>query len=216
MAQSQLEIDHAFVFCSSELKEVELARQLGFTQDHKSTHKGQGTSCRCVFFEENYLEFIYIDDVQSAMQNPLELQYKADWKNSGHSPFGVGLRGELSDDDRKLFWEYKPVYSPNRKILFLNNRSNFLMLPLIFYLGSTETSFKNNSKTLEPLKQHSNNAKNIRDIQLFGPNYKWPLPFKVQGLDFREAPNHQMTMTIQGLNSTDENRINDLLVLRGS
>ena len=86
---SNLTLDHLFCFCEPQLsKETKNTTQAGFTLHPGNPHLGQGTANRAIIFKENYLEFIFMESPGDAKKNPLRLDKRADWSNTGASPFG--------------------------------------------------------------------------------------------------------------------------------
>ncbi|WP_413582382.1 VOC family protein [Bdellovibrio sp. HCB288] len=108
---SNFTLDHIFCFCESQLSgEAEKATNVGFTLYPGNRHPGQGTANRAIMFEDNYLEFIFLESVNDAQKNPLRLDKRADWRNTGASPFGICLRGAIAEADSYQFWAYHPPY----------------------------------------------------------------------------------------------------------
>jgi hypothetical protein len=50
--------------------------------------------------------FCLVDDLDEAARNRLRLDRRADWRVTGASPIGIGLRGPLRLDSREEFWLY--------------------------------------------------------------------------------------------------------------
>ena len=58
-------------------------------------HPGQGTANRCIFFENGYLELLWVADrgeVTAAITRPTELDRRSRWRETAASPFGIALR----------------------------------------------------------------------------------------------------------------------------
>ena len=47
-----------------------------------------------------------------AQGNPLRLDRRAEWAATGASPFGIGLRGRLTEEQRPAFWLYTRLGFP--------------------------------------------------------------------------------------------------------
>lgn len=97
MGDFPLELDHLFVWASREAPEADALRSAGLNTDgtvHR--HTGQGTSSVVFTFEGAYLELIWVDDAvaadRSGRKMGTDLLARADWRRTGASPFGVGLR----------------------------------------------------------------------------------------------------------------------------
>ena len=101
-----LELDHAYVVVApGAAAAAEALRRVGIVIDSNVTrHDGQGTASRAAFFENTYLELLWVDSsvtVDSLHRLDLaEFVRAAKWRQSGASPFGIGLHflsGTLAD-----------------------------------------------------------------------------------------------------------------------
>jgi hypothetical protein len=104
MGDFPLELDHLFIWVSQGAPEAAALRSLGLHTDgtvHK--HAGQGTSSVVFTFEGAYLELIWVDDPEAAERSGqkmgTDLLARADWRRTGASPFGVGLRRRAAGND---------------------------------------------------------------------------------------------------------------------
>ena len=91
-----LERDHIFIWVSPGAPEAATLQKLGLYTDGKvHKHVGQGTSSKVFSFENAYLELIWIDEPEVARRKGQEmgtdLLARAAWKQTGASPFGIGL-----------------------------------------------------------------------------------------------------------------------------
>lgn len=95
-----LERDHIFVWVSKGAPEAAALEKLGLQTDRRiNKHTGQGTASIGFYFENAYLELIWVDDEDVAAKKDNEAGGVADrvlerarWRQTGASPFGVGLR----------------------------------------------------------------------------------------------------------------------------
>ena len=104
MSDFPLELDHIFVWVPQGAPEAAALQSRGLHTDgtlHK--HAGQGTSSVVFAFENAYLELIWVDDPDVAGRKGQEmgtdLLARADWRRTGASPFGVGLRRRAPGDE---------------------------------------------------------------------------------------------------------------------
>jgi hypothetical protein len=103
--RTRVEADHVFVFVPpGGHTEAEALRKLGFVVDTAVTkHPGQGTASRAALFHNAYFELIWIDSTVSVTDANREMfsimKRSADWRASGASPFGLGLRRLEEGDD---------------------------------------------------------------------------------------------------------------------
>ena len=204
---TSIELDHVFCFCSPALPEVVLFEQQGFRVDQGIKHQGQGTANRSIIFQENYLELIFLDSKKDAENNPLQLHHRAFWRESGASPFGIALRGTLSDEDRQNFWEYRPSYLKSGAILI--HKASGDNVPLIFVVpprGETyglsmfPVNWPNFDKTL---LNHAVGAKKISSVCVEGPAYRWPLSTLVSNISFNHRSSPRMAVVLDGNAKTD-------------
>ena len=92
-----VEVDHIFLATRPGAPEAAALRAAGFHVPERATqHTGGGTSSVSVIFENAYLELLYPDStVGDGASSPTERAHWRrvfDWRRSGASPIGVGLR----------------------------------------------------------------------------------------------------------------------------
>jgi hypothetical protein len=108
-----MELDHVFVMCAVQSPEAEALLRLGLVEGSANRHPGQGTACRRFFFENAYLELLWVDDETAAKQPDVKrLQMWERWaqRDTGACPFGIGLRPGRGDALHPPFptWSYRP------------------------------------------------------------------------------------------------------------
>ncbi|MEM7555889.1 MAG: VOC family protein [Cyanobacteria bacterium P01_A01_bin.84] len=101
-----LEIDHIFV-CVKSVPNTALLRQLGLVcSDYSLSHPQQGTASNLIFFENSYIELIWVEDEDTseiyAMRSGIDFIARSNWEDSSTSPFGIALhqRGNSINSDR--------------------------------------------------------------------------------------------------------------------
>ncbi len=101
-----LELDHVFIVVPPGGAEaIEALRQSGITVDTEVIrHEGQGTASVSALFENAYIELLWVDSsvaVDSAHYlDIIAFRRAAAWRETGSSPFGIGLHllsGDASD-----------------------------------------------------------------------------------------------------------------------
>lgn len=113
-----LTIDHLFVCCAAGAPEADALARLGPTEGSSSTHPGQGTACRRFFFENAYLELIWVSDPAEAQSEPVrETRLWERWSKraAGACPFGIVLRPAGGSESREPpfpTWSYQPGHLP--------------------------------------------------------------------------------------------------------
>lgn len=141
-------IDHLFIFSSNQGTEANKLVQFGLKEGSSRVHPGQGTTNRKFYFENFFLEVLWVHDeseIRSPRTSMTNLWERANFKTNQHSPFGLCL--ENTDDTDELFVnakQYLPAYFPDRKAVeFIDH----YQLPWLFRLP-----FKGEKKrTTEPL-----------------------------------------------------------------
>lgn len=92
-----LELDHLYIVVQPPISQAsEVLRHVGITVDTAvNRHDGQGTASIAAFFENGYLELLWVDSsipVDSAHLSDLtDFRRATNWRHSGASPFGFGL-----------------------------------------------------------------------------------------------------------------------------
>jgi TolB protein len=102
---ARVELDHVFIVVKpGALGEIAALRSAGVNVGSDTRrHEGQGTASVAAFFENAYLELIWVDStVAVAPEHKATARWFRDaaaWRTSGHSPFGLGLRRRPGDID---------------------------------------------------------------------------------------------------------------------
>jgi Glyoxalase-like domain len=107
-----MELDHVFCMVTSDDDWAARLAAAGWRLDAGSTHAGQGTRNRRLRWAGCYLELLWVHDAAEARHNALRLDRRAAWERTGASPFGIGLRGKLSDAERVDYWLYDGLPMP--------------------------------------------------------------------------------------------------------
>lgn len=126
-----IEIDHIFTIVNQGF-EHNLSEELNSQIKLKRTHTGQGTSARFLPFERNYLEFIWLSNLEESKGNQLKL-YKRFMANQ--CPFGIAFPGKIEDEFKNDFIEYNPSYSiGSTKILIHRSHFEDFSIPMLFVM----------------------------------------------------------------------------------
>ena len=133
----QLELDHLFICVEPGGPEASLLDAIGLTQGAGNVHEGQGTKNVRYFFDNAYLELIWVHDqagAQHARTRPTGIWERCRWRETGACPFGVALRPAAGSDGPYPFatWTYRPPYLPAGVTIPVAANSDRLNEPLIF------------------------------------------------------------------------------------
>ncbi|MEM9212776.1 MAG: hypothetical protein AAGD25_00235 [Cyanobacteria bacterium P01_F01_bin.150] len=102
-----LEIDHIFICVDAEPDPGAFARLGLICSDQVVRREQQGIASRLVFFNNVYLEFVWVEDAEQAeiyaMRSGIDYLSRAQWKVSQYCPLGVALRHcNVNDPDPDL------------------------------------------------------------------------------------------------------------------
>ena len=160
-----LELDHAFCFVDPDADWPSRLRENGWRLDDGIEHPGQGTRNRRLWMPEHYLELLWMSSRGDAETNPLRLDRRADWRTTGACPFGVALRGELTN--RTAFWPYEPPYAPGATLWILRTEE---AQPFVVVFDSTreqiERYLPRNRFAATPHVFAHTRAASIRELRL--------------------------------------------------
>lgn len=127
-----MEIDHLFIFSSRKGQEVDDLVDVGFTEGSGRVHPGQGTMNRKIYFENFYLEIVWVRDESEIKSDNLlktKLWERSNFLLNGCSPFGLGF---MNTPDTHLLFEqaikYQPDYFPEGISfdIITNEQENYL------------------------------------------------------------------------------------------
>jgi hypothetical protein len=91
------EIDHVWIVASPGAPERAAFERAGFQVAGKvNQHVGQGTSSVTVELDNGFLELIYVDEAVPVAAGrevvPVQFKQRAEWRTTGYSPIGIGVR----------------------------------------------------------------------------------------------------------------------------
>ncbi len=160
-------LDHVFICCADGAPEAERLLRLGIKEGLPNTHPGQGTKCRRFFFENEYLELLWISDPREAQSETVRrtrLWERWSMRHSGACPFGIVLRpGARATECDPPFptWSYHPKYlAPNLAIELALDTP--LCEPEFFFLPFA----KQNDRLARAVREHTIEASEITALRI--------------------------------------------------
>ena len=160
------EVDHVFVAASEGAPEATDLVKAGFVEGPANVHPGQGTACRRFFFENAYLELVWLEnraEASSRVAARTGLRERAAVESES-SHVGVCLRArDLAARLPVKTWSYSPPYVPEGMAIPIGANSSRLDEPLLFFLPVG----------VEPRKSeevHPNGARRISRVRLTLPS----------------------------------------------
>jgi hypothetical protein len=185
----RVELDHVFIVVSpGAAAEITALQRAGLTVDAKITkHPEDGTASVAAFFENAYLELIWVDDSASVTPEHAAtaawFRSAAAWRTSGHSPFGLGLRrvnGETGPLPVPVQRESAPWLGPDAAYEVLRQPaetrvSDFFVVPA----RAAVTSWIHRMRRDAPaLLKHPGGGREITRVVQYGPVEQEPAAFQ--------------------------------------
>jgi hypothetical protein len=136
-----LELDHVLICTAAGAPEADELVRFGLVEGAPNRHPGQGTANRRFFFDNAFLELLWVDDAaaaQSPLVAPTGLWERWSRRAGGASPLGVCFRPAAgAPPERPPFpaWEYRPPYLPAPLAIHMAADSADAAGPLLFYLA---------------------------------------------------------------------------------
>ncbi|TXH69650.1 MAG: glyoxalase-like domain protein [Thiothrix sp.] len=132
------ELDHIFIATTANAPEADLLKALGLTEGTPNQHHGQGTANRRFFFQNVFIELIYLVDAaeaQTPVVQPTHLYERLQQQDIAISPFGICFRPQSGTNADLPFacWDYRPPYLPTHLSIPMA-QANPLTEPLWFVL----------------------------------------------------------------------------------
>jgi hypothetical protein len=173
---SQFELDHIFLAVSKGGPEVEQFLAAGFLEGASNTHPGQGTACRRIFFENAYLELVWLEDFDEAASRlvaPTGLAARVGGE-PGASGLGICIRlqhGAFNDLPIRT-WSYQAPYLPPGVAIPMAANSFLHHEPLLFFLPGIPQQ--------RVFHRHENESRKITEVTITlnvdqgcSPECKW-------------------------------------------
>jgi len=159
-----MEIDHIFIFSNSKGKEADQLVKFGLIEGSNRIHKGQGTTNRKFYFENFFLEVLWVINEEEINESPAketQLGKRANYKKNGFSRFGLCLLNTAETDE---LFEGAQIYQPNyfppeMSIDILPNKEN-PKLPWTFRLP-----YRGGKKEMKEPRAHSNQIRKLTKVE---------------------------------------------------
>ncbi|WP_310394256.1 VOC family protein [Hymenobacter sp.] len=147
-------IDHVFIFSARHGAEADELLAFGFTEGSSRTHPGQGTRNRKFYFENFFLEILWVineQELRSDLLAPTKLWERANFQTNAHSRFGLCL---LNDDSTDALFTpsvaYQPAYFPPGSAIEVLPNAEQPALPWTFRLPFKGPRQKSDEPTAHP------------------------------------------------------------------
>lgn len=172
-----VELDHLFICTSDGAPEVGQLVDFGLSEGQPNIHPGQGTACRRFFFRNAYLEFLWLRDAEEAQGEPardLALWQRCRYRQTGSSPFGIGLRPAAGQAGLPFkAWQYHPPWLPPTLRLDVAEGAEAAAEPLVFFAPFFARPDSYAVERRQPL-EHPAGFKEITSLRVTLPNLPSP------------------------------------------
>lgn len=170
----RFEVDHVFFFSQAQAPELAAFEEAGFLpHSYTNTHDDQGTAGRYIYFDNVYLELLWVADEEIAAANEkrcdTDMNARQGWpQREGVSPIGIGIRDHRYADapparehKYKADWmgsgdDYLGVFTPEYR---MNEPWVFRMPP-----GWTVPAREEFGERDRPFLEHPNGARELTNV----------------------------------------------------
>jgi len=183
MAGSRYVIDHIFFFSDGFAPELAYTEQHGFNAwPFPNTHTGQGTTGRYIYFDNVYVEYLWVDDADAAEANipraRSDFNARNTWRNDPSvSPFGIGLRDRREGEPRAFETStYTAEWMNGGFDLFPAENAGDITEPWVFFLPDAITGNPRDNFSGRGLTRldHPNGARVVTAVTLVLPHGQEP------------------------------------------
>jgi len=161
-------IDHIFIFSNQHGEESDELIKFGLTEGSNRTHQGQGTTNRKFYFENFFLEILWVtseQEIRSPITSITKLWERSQFLDNGYSRFGLCLANTTEIDS--LFEEseiYQPSYLPDGMGINIITNQDSPYLPWTFRLP-----YRTKKKVMEEPIRHTNGIKSLTKVEFIIP-----------------------------------------------
>lgn len=164
-----MQIDHIFIRARAGGPEAELLSSMGLTEGSGNHHPGQGTENRRFFFQNGFIELLWIadaDEIQSAQTRRTMLLERLTQDDA--SPFGICFRPSSGEGEAPFpHWQYTPAYLPPGLTIDIGTDVP-LSEPMCFFLATAVAPHAYPIERREPLS-HALGVSQISSVTLTMP-----------------------------------------------
>ncbi|HYC03552.1 MAG TPA: VOC family protein [Azospirillaceae bacterium] len=131
---TELALCHVFAFVSPGAPERAALEAAGLRESFRRRHPGQGTTNVCYCLDNAYIELLWVEDAGELASPPIartRLAERSRWRETGTSPFGIGLR-RTGEGLPFPTWDFTPPYLPPGMAIPVSLGSEDPAQPFIF------------------------------------------------------------------------------------
>lgn len=172
-----MELDHIFIFTQENERLADSLQAFGLSEGTPNAHPGQGTACRRFFFQNAYLELVWVENQEEARNTAFakaKLFERSQYYFTDYCPFGLCFRAEnLSDKPFTLLfddaWRYYSSFLPQGQFANIASNENFTAEPLLFEVPFFGIAPNNYPLEKQQILEHERGFKEVTAVSLTLP-----------------------------------------------
>jgi hypothetical protein len=172
-----MELDHIFIFTQEHDQLADSLKMFGVNEGAPNVHPGQGTACRRFFFQNAYLELVWVIDEEeskSAAIAPAKLWERSHYHLTNHCPFGLCFRArkQTNNSITLLFddaWRYYSAFLPKGQFANIASNEHFPAEPMLFEMPFFAIAPKDYPLAKQQPLMHKKGFKEITKVSLTLP-----------------------------------------------
>lgn len=157
-------VDHIFIFTNDNGKIADELIQIGLLEGSSRKHIGQGTTNRKFYFENFFLEVLWVHDENEILNSKIRntgLWDRSKFYQNDFSPFGLCIfNNQDSDEVFQDAIKHQPDYFPEGLSIEIISNDKNSNLPWTFRLP-----FKSENKNDSEPKNHSSGIKKLSKVE---------------------------------------------------
>lgn len=178
------ELDHVWIASSPGAPEADALVDAGLVEGSANTHPGQGTANRRFFFDNAYLEWLFLVDEREAASVARTALLQRLRRDGGTCPFGICLRPTAAVTERAPFpsWEYAPRYLPAGMSIPIAFASEDPCNPMLFVVPASSRREPANRARIAQVTLHTPvPLEGLNDVVNVVPASAWAMDLSLQG-----------------------------------
>lgn len=200
-----IELDHVFVSAPGKERDTAVLKSHGFTHGASRVHDGQGSANACFFFDNAYLELIWLHneaEIRSAAVEPLALWERTRWRQTGACPFGIAFRPRGGERDwPAASWEYPAPFLPAGQSLPIVTPRGAAQEPMVFYSVASPGAPSSYPPEMAVPLEHAGKRLSLRRVCLESPAQSLSEQVRAVGqsglLSFETGKQHHMRLEFE-------------------
>lgn len=206
-----LQIDHIFIVSTQAGAEADELVRFGLTEGSSRRHPGQGTQNRKFYFENFFLEILFIVDAEELSRPAIEtsgLTRRMHFQQTGLAPFGLCLINTPDTDSVfESAYPYQPDYFPEGMCIDVLSHEAHPSLPWMFRLP-----FRGIGKKPDEPTEHAVGIRQLTHAQwdVKENDMSFAASFDESAISFTPAPKPHLTLVFDDHRQGKEKRFSSL------